>query len=215
MLVHRARSNARRTFVVAVAALAGCSTPRAPAGGTMSGPRTHPSETAARAGAEPADAGRVEPPSPEESLCIDYGDGPTNMIWGASRRTLTVESLPPLDVDDAEKPECLHLTGVAGVHDETPPVLVVLSVLYGPETCGTMLGRSIVYGFDGRAWTKVVTTVGSELHLRQDGPDVVEWKLVSAEAPYDASKWSKIARKKFPPAEPRATAIRSFGFEKP
>jgi hypothetical protein len=115
-------------------------------------------------------------------------------------------------LDDGGK---MHVTGVAGAHGEDPPVLVVLSLRFGPSTCGTMLGVSTVYGFDGRSWTKLVGTVGADLHLRQDGPDVVEWKLVSAEATYDPSKWSKTPRKKFPPPEPRATELRSFGFVQP
>jgi hypothetical protein len=55
----------------------------------------------------------------------------------------------------------------------------------------------------------------SELHLRPDGPQIVEWKLVSAEATHDSSAWAKTPRKKFPPPGPRATDARAYGFVKP
>jgi hypothetical protein len=163
-----------------------------------------------------ADAGRAETADVDRVAragSIDFGDGPTTFWWSASGRTLTVESLPPITLERDD--ECLQVTGVAGAQDRSWPVLVVVSVLFGPHTCGTMLGHSTVYRYDGEQWTTLVETVASELHLRPDGPHVVEWKLVSAEATHDLSSWSRTSRKAFPPRAPHATDDRPFGFRKP
>ncbi len=157
----------------------------------------------------------ADEPFPTDSV-VDFGDGSTTVHWSLEKQTLTVESLPPIDLTDAmgRGPlTCLHVTGIAGAHDEKPPVLVVVSLHQG-EACGTMLGRSSVYRFDGHSWTHPVDTMACELRLREDGHEIVEWKLVSAEEAYNSAKWSRSPRAKFPPAPPvpRATDDRPFGF---
>ncbi|WP_394823118.1 hypothetical protein [Pendulispora albinea] len=168
-----------------------------------------------------ADAGsQVEPE--EWNDTFDAGDGPIDSEWNARTRTVVIHSmagepLPPIDLARAPVPRlrCLLITGIAGNATKERPTLVVFSVSFGPTTCGTMLGRSMVYRFDGRAWTHLVDTQAIELHLRANGPDRVEWKFKSAENPVDDSPWTTTALRRFPPPEPRARPERPFGFTEP
>ncbi len=145
---------------------------------------------------------------------LDYGDGPVHFTWNISKRTLTLIGKPAIHFDENEKVECLHVTGISHAGDEKD-TLVVVSAHFGPQTCGNVAGRSTVYRFDGHEWKKASATAGGELHLRDDGADTIEWKLVSAEASSDVSGWTKTKTKKFPPTTPKAAGDKGLGFVKP
>ncbi len=143
---------------------------------------------------------------------MDYGDGAVSIRYDAANRSVSVGGYAPiiLDVDVA----CWHVTGFAGLYDGKPPVFVVVSP-YGSQKCGTMLGLSRIYRFDGAVWLHVMDSVGSELHIRSDGPDVIEWKLVSAEEGTNSGPWTRMPKKAFPPTKPKADDMHPYGFRKP
>jgi hypothetical protein len=159
----------------------------------------------------------ASPPPGEETRreSLDFGDGPIDLAWSDAARTLTVGAMPPISIDYERPFSCFHVTGYAASGELEPKVLVVVSVLFGPHSCGTMLGHSMVYRFAGNRWTHLVDTVGSELYLRANGPDVIEWKLRSAESSFDSGPWSRSSWKTFPPRAPRATVVQTYGFTPP
>lgn len=150
------------------------------------------------------------------------GDGPTSYTWNRADRTLAIESstvpaLPKIDLGKLNgdpSMDCLAVTGLAGAHDEKPPILVVVSVVQG-MSCGTVLGHSYVFAFDGRSWAHLIDSVGGEILLRPDGGEIVEWKLHGAPEVRSGGAWTRTPRTKFPPPGNRATPATMSGLIAP